>query len=117
MVLGKKQLFVFAGIGLVASGIGTIFLVYYSTMPIGQGILPINQNSQNFMMDEVHAKSNLVMHNHTIIELWHEGQKITIPAEIGIASELWHDHSLDDFGPSKGLVGPLHTHDESGTVH
>lgn len=40
-----------------------------------------------------------------------------VPAEIGIARELWYDHSLDQFGPSKALLAPLHTHDESGTIH
>ena len=29
--------------------------------------------------------------------------------------QLWHDHSLDQYGPSG--ISPMHTHDTSGTIH
>ena len=81
------------------------------------GQVPLVQDSGQFPLEQVHANPALVMHIHAQLEVQKDGQKVPVPAEIGIASELWHDHSLDDFGPSKALLAPLHTHDESGTIH
>ena len=39
---------------------------------------------------------------------------VTVPAQIGIDQSLWKDHSLDQYGIG---MGPLHTHDTSGTIH
>ena len=119
MVLTQKQVFIYAGIGLAASGIATMFLIYQEM------IVPDTSSRENspdgskpaFTMQEVHANLKLVMHNHTRLELQSSGQPIELPAEIGIAPELWHDHSLDKFGPSDGLLAPIHTHDASGTIH
>ncbi|HKU48611.1 MAG TPA: hypothetical protein VJP79_01550 [Nitrososphaera sp.] len=118
MGISQKRLFAYAGIGLVASGIATIFLIYQGTLasnsPVSQGAL----NERNFQLEEVHANPNLVMHDHVLLQLRNvEGRGIQLPAEIGIAPELWHDHSLDNFGPSRGLLSPIHTHDQSGTIH
>lgn len=119
MVLKQKQFLVYAGIGLVASGIATIFLIYQgmfaSSTSDGQGIL--DQSNDEFTLEEVHANPALVMHIHAQIEVVKSGQKQIVPAEIGIARELWHDHSLDQYGPSRALLSPLHTHDQSGTIH
>lgn len=47
-----------------------------------------------------------------------------MPAQIGIDSQLWKSHALDQYGsmqpmPWMGMPGmsPLHTHDTSGTIH
>jgi hypothetical protein len=110
---------VFAGIGLAASGIVTILLVYQGTFaPNGSVNSPgTGQDNEQFALEEVHANPALVMHIHSQIEVMNSGKKVVVPAEIGIAPELWHDHSLDQFGPSRALLAPLHTHDESGTIH
>ena len=119
MVLKQKQVFLFAGIGLAVSGIATILLIYQGMTATDASDLPrvADQQSGEFQLEEVHANPNLVMHIHTQLELHNEGQQVQVPAEIGIASELWHDHSLDQFGPSRALLAPLHTHDTSGTIH
>lgn len=119
MVLKQKQVFLFAGIGLAVSGIVTIFLIYQGlTVSDASDISPVtNQQTGEFHLEEVHANPNLVMHIHTQLDLRNDGQQVQVPAEIGIASELWHDHSLDQFGPSRALLAPLHTHDTTGTIH
>jgi hypothetical protein len=38
-----------------------------------------------------------------------------IPENVGIDNTLWKDHSLDKYG-MQGM-SPLHTHDNSGTLH
>lgn len=110
---------VFAGIGLAISGIVTIFIIYQGTFASSGAInqASTGQNTGEFVLEEVHANPALVMHIHSQVEVQNSGQKVVVPAEIGIASELWHDHSLDQFGPSRALLAPLHTHDESGTIH
>lgn len=119
MALNQKRLLVFAGIGLVVSGIVTILLIYQGTFASNATINPtgMGQNNGEFTLEEVHASPALVMHIHSQIEVKNSGKEIVVPAEIGIAPELWHDHSLDQFGPSRALLAPLHTHDESGTIH
>ena len=42
-------------------------------------------------------------------------QGVDVPANIGIDANLWHDHSLDNYG-IRGIA-PIHTHDASGLVH
>jgi hypothetical protein len=110
VVFNQKHLLIYGGIALAASGVVTIFLIY-------QGMLANPTGSQEFTLEQVHANPQLVMHIHSQIEVSKNGQKVLVPAEIGINPELWHDHSLDEFGPSKALLAPLHTHDESGTIH
>ncbi|HEV8387413.1 MAG TPA: hypothetical protein VGQ03_07305 [Nitrososphaera sp.] len=115
----QKRLLVYAGIGLVASGIATIFVIYQGTFAsnVSNDQVNTDQKDEEFTLEEVHANPALVMHIHSQIELRNSGQNVVLPAEIGIASELWHDHSLDQFGPSRALLAPIHTHDESGTIH
>jgi hypothetical protein len=68
-------------------------------------------------LEEIHASPNLVMHIHTRLTLVSGGENMVVPEEIGISPELWKDHSLDEYGPSSGLLAPMHTHDTSGTIH
>jgi hypothetical protein len=119
VVLKQKQVLMYAGIGLAVSGIATIFLIYQSTLASDSqgGQTPLVPATGEFALEEVHANPALVMHIHAQIEVQKAGQKVPVPAEIGIARELWHDHSLDQFGPSKALLAPLHTHDGTGTIH
>ncbi len=42
------------------------------------------------------------------------GQPTIVPEGIGINRQLWHDHSLDQYGPLG--ISPMHTHDASGTI-
>ncbi|CAI4155815.1 hypothetical protein ACH4GG_18490 [Streptomyces albidoflavus] len=48
----------------------------------------------------------LAMHIHTTLEVFADGEQVTVPADIGI----------DRSGPAP-RYSPLHTHDETGTVH
>ena len=119
MVLKQKQVLIYAGVGLAVSGIATIFLLYQGLTASDASDIPdiADQQSDRFQLEEVHANPSLVMHIHTQLELQKSGQQMQVPAEIGIAPELWHDHSLDQFGPSRALLAPLHTHDTTGTIH
>jgi hypothetical protein len=121
VVLSQKQLLLYAGIGLACSGVVTIILIYHgldssNASEAGQQNASQIRNSE-FQLEEVHANPSLVMHIHAEIEVLQDGEKVQVPAEIGIARELWHDHSLDEFGPSRSLLAPLHTHDATGTIH
>jgi hypothetical protein len=111
-------LILYAGIGLAVSGVATIFFIYQGLLDSNASpTVTVSQTADEFQLEEVHANPSLVMHTHTRLELQRSGQALQIPAEIGISSDLWHDHSLDHFGPSRGLLAPLHTHDTSGTIH
>lgn len=106
MAFNKKHLFLLAGIGLAVSGIATILLTY-------QG-LAATSGQNTFSLAEIHSVK-MAMHDHVPIAVVKAGQRIEVPENIGIAPELWHDHSLDSFGPA--TVSPMHTHDRSGTIH
>lgn len=62
-----------------------------------------------------HDEDLLVMHNHPILNVMIDGKSITVPKNIGIDSLFHKDHSLDQYGTNR--VAPLHTHDDSGTIH
>ncbi|MGH9992597.1 MAG: hypothetical protein ACREAZ_08145 [Nitrososphaera sp.] len=118
MTISQKQLFLFAGVGLAASGIVTLFLIYQGLTPndsTGSGFL--GENDQRFELEEIHASPKLVMHIHAHLAVVQDGEQLEVPKEIGISSDLWKDRSLDRFGPSSGLLSPMHTHDTSGTIH
>jgi len=118
MVISQKQLFTFAGVGLAASGIVTIFLLYQAYWSEGsRNSLAPNQDQTRFQLEEIHASPSLVMHIHAHISVVRGGESVVVPEEIGINPELWKDRSLDEFGPSSGLLTPMHTHDSSGTIH
>ena len=104
----KKRIFLYAGISFVFIGAISIILTYMFVYR------PQSEGNQTFDMEEVHSNP-LAMHDHVFLTLLSNGQKISVPQEIGIDPQLWHDHFLDMYGPS-GL-SPLHTHDDSGVVH
>jgi hypothetical protein len=66
--------------------------------------------------------NKMVLHNHVNVNVTYNGQAIMVPEHIGIVQIgkaddplLYGDHSLDKYG-MEGM-SPLHTHDNSGTVH
>ena len=68
------------------------------------------------------SNNKMVMHIHPTLNVTFNGQPITVPSQIGIAQIgkpenplLYGDHSLDKYG-MQGMA-PLHTHDDSGTIH
>ncbi|HEY8139622.1 MAG TPA: hypothetical protein VIE86_00900 [Nitrososphaera sp.] len=118
MTISQKQLFTLAGVGLAASGIVTIFLLYQTYWSEGSPNSPApGQDQTSFQLEEIHASPSLVMHIHAHLSLMRGGEAVVVPEEIGITPELWKDHSLDEYGPSSGLLAPMHTHDSSGTIH
>ncbi|MCI0560852.1 MAG: hypothetical protein MN733_20400 [Nitrososphaera sp.] len=117
MTLSQKKLFIYAGVGLVASGVVTVFLIYQGLVTGTEANSVIINDDGRFQMDEIHASSNLAMHIHSRIVLLKDGEQLQVPKEIGISPDFWKDHSLDALGPSSGLIAPLHTHDTSGTIH
>jgi len=54
------------------------------------------------------------VHWHSHLSVTINGSPFTVPANIGIDSSLWKDHSLDQYGSG---AAALHTHDTSGTIH
>jgi hypothetical protein len=62
-----------------------------------------------------HDDKSIVMHLHPLLNVVVNGKSITVPKNIGIDSLLHKDHSLDQYGTSGSA--PLHTHDDSGTIH
>jgi sulfur carrier protein ThiS len=59
--------------------------------------------------------NKMVMHIHPQITVSVNGQPIIVPENVGIDNTIWKDHSLDKYG-MQGM-SPLHTHDNSGTLH
>ncbi len=54
------------------------------------------------------------VHWHPTLSITMNGSPFTVPAQIGIDSSLWKDHSLDQYGSG---AAAMHTHDTSGTIH
>jgi hypothetical protein len=106
VALGKKHLFLLAGVGLAVSGIATMMLTY-------QGLAQ-TPDQNTFSLAEIHSV-RMEVHDHVPIVVVKGGQRMQVPENIGIAPELWKDHSLDSFGPAS--IAPMHTHDKSGTIH
>src|SRR5438093_13051971 len=66
--------------------------------------------------------NQMVSHNHATLRIISNGVVMTVPAHIGMEQVgkaedplLYADHSLDKYG-MQGM-SPLHTHDDSGTIH
>lgn len=101
----KKKIKVFVAIGILAAlavVISSVMLTSGSPVSkIPNGSVPIDSMG--------------MMHLHTHLTLMIDGKEATVPAQIGIDSTLWNDHSLDSYGMTG--MAPLHTHDISGTIH
>ena len=69
----------------------------------------------SFAVAEVVSVNTIRMHIHPQLSILIRGASETLPANIGIDSDLWRDHSLGKYGVN-GL-SPLLTRDSSGTIH
>ncbi len=108
----KKLMLLYAGIGFVAVGIASIVLIY---MILYQPLASkTTGKSGEFNLTEIHSVS-LARHDHVSLSILVNGQQAMVPEEVGINPQLWHDHSLERYGPSG--ISPMHTHDTSGTIH
>jgi hypothetical protein len=64
---------------------------------------------------EVASVNTIRMHIHPQLSILIRGASKSVPADIGIARDLWRDHSLDRYGVN-GL-SPILTRNSSGTIH
>jgi hypothetical protein len=95
-VLEKKKGFVIVGI-IVIFVIGASFML---TKPI---------------TDQSLTDEKMLMHIHSRLYLNMDEKPYFVPQNVGIDSDLWKDHSLDQYG-MKGMA-PLHTHTADGMIH
>jgi hypothetical protein len=107
----NKRAFLYAGIGFVAIGVASIILIY---MFVYQPLSSETAGEMEFNLEEIH-RVPLVRHDHVSLSVLVDGEPAVVPEGIGMSPQLWHDHSLDQYGPSG--ISPMHTHDESGTIH
>lgn len=108
----KKRAFLYAGIGFVAAGIASIIVIY---MFVYQPLTSETAGeATEFNLEEIHSVP-LARHDHVSLSVLVNGQPAVVPEGIGMSPQLWHDHSLDQYGPSG--ISPMHTHDTSGTIH
>ncbi|HXG06646.1 MAG TPA: hypothetical protein VNI77_04890 [Nitrososphaera sp.] len=109
----KKQAFLYAGIGFVGVGIISIVAIYmFVYRPVATNERA--EANQEFGLEEIHSVP-LARHDHVMMSILLNGQPIQIPEGVGMLPNLWHDHSLDRYGPSG--ISPIHSHDTSGTIH
>jgi hypothetical protein len=75
---------------------------------------------------EPERREQLQTHRHTHVDVFFNGDPVTVPAGIGIdISDPGVEHFDDPGGPSYGgieecvnpCISPVHTHDETGIVH
>ncbi|MHB8546235.1 MAG: hypothetical protein ACYDAJ_05665 [Nitrosotalea sp.] len=57
----------------------------------------------------------ILMHIHPRLYLNVDGKPYFVPQNVGIDSDLWKDHSLDQYGV-RGMA-PLYTHTADGMIH
>lgn len=96
----------------MAVGIASIVVIYmFIYQPLTN---EIEVQDTRFNLKEIHSVP-LARHDHVSLVLLVNGQQVVIPEGIGMRPQLWHDHSLDQYGPSG--ISPMHTHDTSGTIH
>lgn len=108
----KKRTLLYAGIGFVAVGIASIIMIY---MFVYQPLTSETAGeATEFNLEEIHSVP-LARHDHVSLSMLVNGQPAVVPEGIGMSPQLWHDHSLDQYGPSG--ISPMHTHDTSGTIH
>ncbi|TMI32078.1 hypothetical protein E6H29_03015 [Candidatus Bathyarchaeota archaeon] len=67
-----------------------------------------------FLFNSFVANATMKLHWHPHLSATINGNAATIPGQIGIDPQLWHDHSLDQYGIG---MAPLHTHDPDGKIH
>jgi hypothetical protein len=67
-------------------------------------------------LSQQNAKS-LEQHIHPSLKVIMNDREITLPANIGIAPHLWHNHSLDRYSFAPKYVSPIHTHKDNDTLH
>lgn len=108
----KKRTLLYAGMGFVAVGIASIVLIFMLVyQPLSSETA---DESGEFNLAEIHSVP-LARHDHVSLSILENGLPDVIPEEVGMNPQLWHDHSLDRYGPSG--ISPMHTHDTSGTIH
>jgi hypothetical protein len=107
----KRKTFLYAGIGFVAVGIASIIVIY---MFVYAPLAGETSEETEFNLEEIH-KVPLARHDHVVLTVLVDGQKVVVPEGIGMSPQFWKDHSLDQYGPSG--ISPMHTHDTSGTIH
>src|SRR5439155_6497551 len=93
-----KQVIIVGVIVAIAVGIGV------------NGVLSLKPTSDTTTGNEV-----MLMHIHPRLYLYMDGKPYLIPQNVGIDSDLWKDHSLDQFG-MQGMA-PIHTHTGDGMLH
>ncbi len=63
----------------------------------------------------------IIMHIHPKLNITIDNNTTMVPAQVGIDQPIWNNHTLDNYGMQamQGMSGmaPLHTHDNSGTIH
>ena len=59
---------------------------------------------------------NTQLHQHMALEIFINGERAVVPANIGIDPSLSNDPSLSEFG-GMGNMAPIHTHDTLGKLH
>ena len=64
----------------------------------------------------VKVVSQSPMHIHPHLDIYYQGQPVEVPAEVGIADEMYATHKYDKYIGDMGAA-PLHTHDTTGTIH
>jgi hypothetical protein len=65
----------------------------------------------------VHGEEDLVVNEQLHITLVKDSHPQTIPAKIGIESQLWKDYSLNNYSSNPFLIAPLHTIRYDGVVY
>jgi len=105
-------MFLYAGIGFVAVGIASIVVIYmFVYKPMTDETASGNTE---FNLQEIHSVP-LVKHYHVSLTILVDAKQMAVPKEIGMNPQLWHDRSLDKYGPAG--ISPMHTHDTSGIIH
>ncbi len=113
-IINNKKIKRFVIIGIVI--IFTIGISIGLTM-IPSKVLSGSSNTTN------NNEKPMITHIHPNIVITVDGKQESVPADIGMSPLLWKDHSLDSYGMQEmagmGMPGmaPLHTHDNSGTIH
>ena len=95
----KKKTLVIAGI-IIAALIG----------------IGINMTSIKSTTDTITSNDKpMLLHIHPRLYLNVDEKPYFVPQNVGIDSDLWKDHTLDQYG-MKGMA-PLHTHTADGMIH